>query len=152
MWKGRTSRAAALWLNRWGRHLSSRTRHFKATAPVRWPFLCAASPAVAPSTIRRRGPYHSGLAAYIPAGSHPMAQSNSKSPNNTNEEHDPLFNLKHAQAEADLAQNTNGLGPVTNEYVTTDEDDEIDEGPRDSQGQRRGETDPNDEGSTAGRH
>jgi len=67
-------------------------------------------------------------------------------------EHDPLFNLKHAQAEADLVQHTNGLGPVTNEYVSTDEDAEIDEGPRDSQGQRRGETDPTDEGSTAGRH
>lgn len=65
---------------------------------------------------------------------------------------DPLFNLKHAQAEAELEQHTNGLGPVTNEYVTTDEDSEIDEGPRDSQGQRRGETDPTDEGSTAGRH
>lgn len=82
-----------------------------------------------------------------------MAQSNSKSKqNDANEEHDPLFNLKHAQAEADLAQNTNGLGPVTNEYVTSDEDAEIDEGPRDSQGQRRGETEPNDEGSTAGSH
>ncbi|WP_201983110.1 hypothetical protein [Hymenobacter rubidus] len=82
-----------------------------------------------------------------------MAQPNSKSKQNaTPEEHDPLFNLKHAQAEADLAQTTNGLGPVTNEYVTTDEDDEIDEGPRDSQGQRRGETGTPDEGSTAGRH
>ncbi|MBO2013132.1 hypothetical protein [Hymenobacter negativus] len=82
-----------------------------------------------------------------------MAQSNSKSKQNaSNEEHDPLFNLKHAQAEAELAQNSNGLGPVTNEYVSTDEDSEIDEGPRDSQGQRRGEPDPTDEGSTAGRH
>ena len=67
-------------------------------------------------------------------------------------EHDPLFNLKHAQAEADLVQNTQGLGPITNEYVSTDEDSEIDEGPRDSQGQRRGETDASDEVSTAGRH
>ena len=66
--------------------------------------------------------------------------------------HDPLFNLKHAQAEADLVQNTSGLGPVTNEYVSTDEDTEVDEGPRDSQGQRRGETNPNDQGSTAGRY
>ena len=82
-----------------------------------------------------------------------MAQSKS-SPNQsgTPNEHDPLFNLKHAQAEADLAQHTQGLGPITNEYVSTDEDAEIDEGPRDSQGQRRGETDPNDAGSTAGRH
>jgi hypothetical protein len=82
-----------------------------------------------------------------------MAQSNSKSNQKAaDNEHDPLFNLKHAQAEADLAAKTNGLGPVTNEYVTTDEDDEIDEGPRDSQGQRRGEPDNLDEGSTAGRH
>lgn len=82
-----------------------------------------------------------------------MAQRNSK-PNSGQDhnEHDPLFNLKHAQAEADLAQNTQGLGPITNEYISTDEDTEIDEGPRDSQGQRRGETDPSDEGSTAGRH
>jgi hypothetical protein len=82
-----------------------------------------------------------------------MAQPNSKSKqNDAAEEHDPLFNLKHAQAEAELSQQTNGLGPVTNEYVTTDEDSEIDEGPRDSQGQRRGETDSTDEGSTAGSH
>jgi hypothetical protein len=81
-----------------------------------------------------------------------MANSKSKSDNNPDDQHDPLFNLKHAQAEADLAQNTNGLGPVTNEYVTTDEDAEIDEGPRDSQGQRRGENDAADAGSTAGSH
>ncbi|WP_210519602.1 hypothetical protein [Hymenobacter terricola] len=80
-----------------------------------------------------------------------MATSKSKQ-NPSPDEHDPLFNLKHAQAEADLAQHNQGLGPVTNEYVTTDEEAEIDEGPRDSQGQRRGETDPTDEGSTAGRH
>jgi hypothetical protein len=38
--------------------------------------------------------------------------------------------------------------------VSADEDDEISdaEGPRDSQGQRRGETNPTDEGSTAGKH
>ena len=82
-----------------------------------------------------------------------MAQPKSTpNPSANSNEHDPLFNLKHAQAEADLVQHTNGLGPVTNEYVSTDEDAEIDEGPRDSQGQRRGETDPTDEGSTAGRH
>lgn len=78
-----------------------------------------------------------------------MAQSKASTPDS---EHDPLFNLKHAQAEAELEQHTQGLGPVTNEYVSTDEDTELDEGPRDSQGQRRGETDPSDEGSTAGRH
>ena len=82
-----------------------------------------------------------------------MTQRNSKSNSASDpNEHDPLFNLKHAQAEADLAQTTQGLGPITNEYISTDEETEIDEGPRDSQGQRRGETDPSDEGSTAGRH
>ena len=82
-----------------------------------------------------------------------MAQSNSKpKPQSIPDDHDPLFNLKHAQAEADLLQGNQGLGPVTNEYVSTDEDTEIDEGPRDSQGQRRGETDASDEGSIAGRH
>ena len=67
---------------------------------------------------------------------------------------DSLLNLKFAQAEADLAAKTGGLGPITNEYVSTDEDDEISqaEGPLDSQGQRRGETDPTDQGSTAGSH
>lgn len=65
---------------------------------------------------------------------------------------DPLFNLKHAQAESELEQHTGGLGPTTNVYISTDEDEELNEGPVDSQGQRRGETDPNDEGSTAGRH
>ena len=66
---------------------------------------------------------------------------------------DPLFTLKHAQAEADL-EAKNSLGPTINEYVSTDEDAEISdaEGPRDSQGQRRGETNPTDEGSTAGKH
>jgi len=78
----------------------------------------------------------------------PAKRSKTPAPNG----HDPLFNLKHAQAEADLEQKLQGLGPVTNDYVTTDEATEIDEGPRDSQGQRRGETDPADEGSTAGRH
>ena len=82
-----------------------------------------------------------------------MSQHNSKStPAHDPDEHDPLFNLKHAQAEADLVQKTQGLGPVTNEYISTDEDTEIDEGPRDSQGQRRGEAASSDEGSTAGSH
>ena len=67
---------------------------------------------------------------------------------------DPLFNLKHAEAEADLAAKTNGLGPTTNVYVTSDEDAEIDgaEGPRDSQGQRRGENDDLIKGDSAGSH
>ena len=81
-----------------------------------------------------------------------MAKSPANSKQDANlSEHDPLFNLKHAQAESDLAQHIQGLGPTTNEYVSTDEDTEIDEGPRDRQGLRRGETNPTDEGSTAGR-
>lgn len=67
---------------------------------------------------------------------------------------DSLLNLKFAQAEADLAQKTGGLGPTSNEYVSTDEDDEISqaEGPRDSQGQRRGENDDLVKGDSAGSH
>lgn len=67
---------------------------------------------------------------------------------------DSLLNLKFAQAEADLSAKTGGLGPTTNEYVSSDEDDEITagEGPIDKQGQRRGETDPNDQVSAAGSH
>ncbi|MBC6990495.1 MULTISPECIES: hypothetical protein [Hymenobacter] len=68
---------------------------------------------------------------------------------------DPLFNLKHAQAEAELQAKTGGLGPITNVYTTSDEEDEIDrgQGPLDKQGQRRGANDPTDlSGSTAGSH
>ncbi|TGE10372.1 hypothetical protein [Hymenobacter fodinae] len=65
---------------------------------------------------------------------------------------DPLFNLKHAQAESELIQNTGGLGPTTNVYITTDEDDALDEGPRDKQGNRRGANDGPDVGSAAGSH
>lgn len=64
---------------------------------------------------------------------------------------DPLFNLKHAQAESELSATTGGLGPTSNEYVSTDEDDELDEGPRDKQGLRRGEN-PTADGSAAGSH
>ena len=82
-----------------------------------------------------------------------MAQQPAKKENQTTGD-DSLLNLKFAQAEADLTQKTGGLGPTSNEYVSSDEDDEITdaEGPRDSQGQRRGETDPTDQGSTAGAH
>ena len=47
-----------------------------------------------------------------------------------------------------------GLGPVTNDYISTDEDAEITgaEGPRDSQGQRRGENDEPAKGDSAGAH
>lgn len=71
--------------------------------------------------------------------------------NDTNQEGDPLFNLKHAQAESELSVQTGGLGPISNEYVTSDEDDELDEGPRDKQGLRRGENPP-DPGTAAGSH
>lgn len=64
---------------------------------------------------------------------------------------DPLFNLKHAQAESELSSQTGGLGPTSNVYTSTDEDGELDEGPRDKQGLRRGETPPTD-GSAAGSH
>ncbi|MBD2768219.1 hypothetical protein IC235_09975 [Hymenobacter sp. BT664] len=105
------------------------------------------------STLTPVKPYPSTPAAHIPAGTFTMAQPNSKSNLDASEnEHDPLFNLKHAQAEAELAQHTNGLGPITNEYVTSDEDGEIDEGPRDSQGFRRGENPTNVNGTSAGDH
>ena len=67
---------------------------------------------------------------------------------------DPLFNLHHAQAEAELAKHTGGLGPTTNVYVTSDEEETIDEAtaPRDSQGFIRGITEPGILGSSAGDH
>jgi hypothetical protein len=82
-----------------------------------------------------------------------MANSQKKPANNQNNENigDPLFNLKHAQVESELQQQTGGLGPISNEYISTDEDGELDEGPRDSQGNRRGEPNPI-AGSTAGKH
>ncbi|GAA4346686.1 hypothetical protein GCM10023185_01200 [Hymenobacter saemangeumensis] len=74
--------------------------------------------------------------------------------NASENEHDPLFNLKHAQAEAELAKNTGGLGPTTNVYITTDEEASIDEAsvPRDSQGFIRGVQEPGVIGSNAGDH
>ncbi|KAA9338299.1 hypothetical protein F0P96_05525 [Hymenobacter busanensis] len=82
-----------------------------------------------------------------------MANNQKSTNQNTQQPGDPLFNLKHAQVEAELQQQTGGLGPTTNEYMSTDEDGELDEGPRDSQGQRRGENDSaNITGSTAGKH
>ena len=94
------------------------------------------------------------MAVYFPAGRrYLMAQDKKKNTPDTPAE-DSLLNLKFAQAEADLAEKTGGLGPTTNVYVSSDEDDEITagEGPVDKQGQRRGVTDPTDEGSTAGSH
>ncbi len=82
-----------------------------------------------------------------------MAQNPSKKADDSQDD-DSLLNLKFAQAEADLAQKTGGLGPTTNVYVSSDEDDEIAEaeGPRDSQGQRRGENDEVAKGDSAGAH
>jgi hypothetical protein len=67
---------------------------------------------------------------------------------------DPLFNLHHAQAEAELAKHNGGLGPTTNVYVTNEEEENIDEAiaPIDSQGFTRGEDEPNVIGSNAGDH
>ncbi|WP_375417086.1 hypothetical protein [uncultured Hymenobacter sp.] len=65
---------------------------------------------------------------------------------------DPLFTLKHAEAEADLSQQPSDFDPATDEFLTSDTDDELDEGPRDRQGQRRGEGGFNEEGSAAGSH
>lgn len=63
---------------------------------------------------------------------------------------DPLFNLKHAQAEAAMEQTTDDFGPVTNQYTSDEEQEEIrDAGPRDSQGFRRGEDEPPVIGSNA---
>ncbi|GGE94870.1 hypothetical protein [Hymenobacter cavernae] len=62
---------------------------------------------------------------------------------------DPLFNLKHAEAEAALGTNTSAINEAINEDGP--EDDDLDEGPRDSQGNRRGENDPAD-GTAAGSH
>ena len=67
---------------------------------------------------------------------------------------DPLFNLHHAQAEAELVKNTGGLGPTTNVYVSSDEEDTIEDAttPRDSQGFVRGQNASNNTGSSAGEH
>jgi hypothetical protein len=110
--------------------------------------MAGPTPALSVRTI----PYP--VAAYIPAGRRFLMAQDKKNTAPDASADDSLLNLKFAQAEADLAQKTGGLGPTTNEYVTSDEDDEITraEGPVDSQGQRRGVTDPTDEGSTAGSH
>lgn len=63
---------------------------------------------------------------------------------------DPLFNLKHAEAEAALGTDTSALNEAINEDGP--EDDDLDEGPRDSQGNRRGENSSPEAGTTAGKH
>ena len=67
---------------------------------------------------------------------------------------DPLLNLHFAQAEAALAAQNGGLGPTTNEYVSSDEEENIDQAtlPRDSQGFVRGQADSGIDGSHAGGH
>ena len=65
---------------------------------------------------------------------------------------DPLFNLKHAQAEAELLSKTGDLSGAVNDRMSDDQEEEIDAGPRDSQGQRRGEIDDDRIGSNAGSH
>ena len=67
---------------------------------------------------------------------------------------DPLFNLHHAQAEAELAKKNGGLGPTTNVYVTNAEEANIEEGmtPHDSQGFTRGEPESDVIGTNAGDH
>ena len=62
---------------------------------------------------------------------------------------DPLFNLKHAEAEAALGTDAAAINEAINEDGP--EDDNLDEGPRDKQGNRRGEND-SAIGSTAGKH
>ncbi|WP_147320804.1 hypothetical protein [Hymenobacter lapidiphilus] len=97
-------------------------------------------------------------AVHIPPGTiptmanQPNNQPDNKQPDKSLQEGDPLFNLKHAEAESALAEKNGGLGPVTNVYMTEDEESNVDNGPRDSQGSRRGEQDPSREGSNAGTH
>lgn len=83
-----------------------------------------------------------------------MATNSKKPADNAPIAGDPLFNLHHAEAEAELAKTTGGLGPTTNEYISSDEEASIDEAiaPRDSQGFVRGENATNVIGSHAGDH
>ncbi|MGI4820000.1 MAG: hypothetical protein ACRYFV_02205 [Janthinobacterium lividum] len=94
------------------------------------------------------------VAVYFPTGRRYLMAQDKKKPADAPTPDDSLLNLKFAEAEADLAAKTGGLGPTTNEYVTSDEDDEISraEGPVDSQGQRRGENNDLIKGDGAGSH
>lgn len=94
-------------------------------------------------------------ATYIPAAAFLFMATNSKKPTDKPAATgDPLFNLHHAEAEAELAKTTGGLGPTTNEYVSSDEEAAIDDAtaPRDSQGSIRGAAGANVTGSSAGDH
>ena len=83
-----------------------------------------------------------------------MATNSKKNADKETPAGDPLFNLHHAEAEAELEKTTGGLGPTTNVYVSSDEEDSIDEAtaPRDSQGFSRGINDADATGSSAGDH
>ena len=112
------------------------------------------TPGAVPTSRRRARTTWHPVAVYFPAGRRYLMAQDKKNATPDTSADDSLLNLKFAEAEADLAQKTGGLGPTTNVYVSSDEDDEITaaEGPVDKQGQRRGVTDPTDEGSTAGSH
>jgi hypothetical protein len=90
------------------------------------------------------------LAVHIPVSIGDSMANQPKNKPTPPEPGDPLFNLKHAQAEAELGTNGDALAEAINEDDTADDD--LDEGPRDSQGNRRGEPDAPDAGTTAGRH
>ena len=83
-----------------------------------------------------------------------MATNSKKSTDKAPIAGDPLFNLHHAEAEAELVKTTGGLGPTTNEYLSSDEEADIDDAtaPRDSQRFVRGENAPAVTGSSAGDH
>lgn len=76
--------------------------------------------------------------------------NNPKNQPTQNNAGDPLFNLKHAEAEAALGNNADAINEAINEDGP--EDDDLDEGPRDSQGNRRGENSSPEAGTTAGKH
>jgi len=69
-------------------------------------------------------------------------------------EGDPLFTLHHAQAEAALAAKGEDVSAATNEYMTEEEQENVEKGmtPRDSQGFVRGQDDSDRIGSNAGGH
>ncbi|OGX88324.1 hypothetical protein [Hymenobacter glacialis] len=70
-------------------------------------------------------------------------------------EGDPLFTLHHAQAEAAVAaKNGDDASSVTNEYMTEEQQKNVDDAiaPRDSQGFIRGVHEPGIIGSNAGDH
>ncbi|MFD2787400.1 hypothetical protein ACFSX6_18190 [Hymenobacter rubripertinctus] len=69
-------------------------------------------------------------------------------------EGDPLFTLHHAQAEAAVAAKNEDASSVTNEYMTEEQQQNVDEAmvPRDSQGFIRGVNEPGIIGSNAGDH